>query len=148
MSLAGAPAVRAARRGDFGAVAALLRASNLPVKGVPADLSAFLVGEDGGRVVGAIGLELFGADALLRSAVVDASVRGTGLGAQLVHGIIGEAGRRGVGTLWLLTTTAERWFPRFGFAAASRDDVPPSVKASAEFRGACPDSAFVMRRAV
>ncbi|MHB1313530.1 MAG: arsenic resistance N-acetyltransferase ArsN2 [Gemmatimonadaceae bacterium] len=142
-----APAsIRPARRDDHDAVAALLAANDLPVDGVPRDLHAFVVAESGGRIVGAIGLELYGADALLRSAVVDQSVRGTGLGAQLVAGIIAEAGRRGVSSIWLLTTTAERWFPRFGFAGTTRDAVPEAVKASREFQGACPASAHVMRR--
>ena len=45
-----------------------------------------------------------------------------------------------------LTTTAERFFPRFGFERITRDDVPASVQASIEFREACPASATVMRR--
>jgi len=139
-------AIRPARRDDFAAVGALLRGDSLPVDGVPPDLQAFLVAESDGRVVGAIGLELYGQDALLRSAVVDAASRGTGLGAALVAGIIAEAGRRGVTTLWLLTTTADRWFPRFGFVMVTRDVVPDAVKASREFQGACPASAHVMRR--
>jgi len=142
-----APAsIRQARRGDFGAVADLLRGNDLPVDGLPSDLAAFLVAESGGRIVGAIGLEPYGPDALLRSAVVDPSVRGTGLGAQLVAEIIAEAGRRDVGTLWLLTTTADGWFPRFGFEPVTRDAVPAPVTASREFQGACPASAHVMRR--
>jgi len=138
--------MRPAHRDDLDAVATLLRANDLPVEGLPADLAAFLVAESAGQLVGAIGLELYGPDALLRSAVVDASARGTGLGAGLVSAIIAEAGRRGVATLWLLTTTAGHWFPRFGFVSVTRDAVPDSVKASREFQGACPASAVVMRR--
>lgn len=138
--------IRPARRDDFDAVAALLRDNDLPVDGVPPDLPAFLVAESGDRIVGAIGLEPYGPDALLRSAVVHESARGTGLGARLVSGIIAEADRRGVNTLWLLTTTADRWFPRFGFVSARRDIVPDAVRASREFQGACPASAHVMRR--
>ena len=131
---------------DHAPVAGLLRANDLPVDGVPPAMDAFLVAERAGALVGAIGLECFGADALLRSAVVDAPVRGTGLGARLVDGIIAEAEGRGIGALWLLTTTAEGWFPRFGFTVVTRDDVPPTVQASPEFQGACPSSAIVMRR--
>ena len=49
-------------------------------------------------------------------------------------------------TVFLLTTTAERFFPKFGFQPITRDDVPPSVQASVEFRSACPASAIVMRK--
>ena len=48
--------------------------------------------------------------------------------------------------VFLLTTTAERFFPKFGFEQIARDDVPPSVQASVEFRSACPASAIVMRK--
>ena len=39
----------------------------------------------------------------------------------------------------LLTTTAERFFPGFGFERVERVDVPASVQASVEFRSACPE---------
>ena len=146
MSVASTPTIRTARPGDFASVAGLLRSNDLPVDGVPPSLDVFLVAERDGHVVGVVGLELYGTDALLRSAVVDASGRGTGLGARLVNGILALAQDRGVGALWLLTTTAEQWFPRFGFSVVTRDDVPPMVRASREFQGACPASATVMRR--
>ena len=47
---------------------------------------------------------------------------------------------------FLLTLTAEGWFPRFGFTPVPCDAVSPPVLASAEFQGACPDSATVMCR--
>jgi len=146
MAGATAPTIRAALSKDFVAVAALLLANDLPLEGVPRSMDGFLVAEHGGVIVGAIGMECYGADALLRSAVVNAALRGTGVGTRLVDAIITEAERREAGDLWLLTTTAERWAPRFGFAVAAREEVPASVRASQEFRGACPDSAIIMRR--
>jgi amino-acid N-acetyltransferase len=44
----------------------------------------------------------------------------------------------------LLTTTAEDFFARFGFRRTDRTQVPPSVRESREFQGACPTSATVM----
>lgn len=140
--------IRAALPVDHARVAGLLRANDLPVEGVPHSMDAFLVAEREGTLVGVIGLECYGTDALLRSAVVDASVRNAGLGARLVDGIIAQADSRGIGVLWLLTTTAEQWFPRFGFTVATRDAVPPAVQASREFQGACLSSATVMQRAL
>ena len=52
----------------------------------------------------------------------------------------------GVDTVYLLTTTAERFFPRLGFEPITRDQVPTTVQASVEFRSACPASAVVMRK--
>ena len=51
----------------------------------------------------------------------------------------------GAHDLVLLTSTADAWFPRFGFERISRDAAPASLHASEEFRGACPASAVVMR---
>jgi amino-acid N-acetyltransferase len=46
--------------------------------------------------------------------------------------------------LYLLTTTAERYFPSFGFVKTTRESVPDEIKTSVEFREACPASATVM----
>ena len=47
--------------------------------------------------------------------------------------------------MYLLTTTAEDYFPRFGFEVIDRSEADERLKESAEFRGACPDSAVCMR---
>ena len=60
-----------------------------------------------------------------------------------------EAARAaGVRGMYLLTTSAERYFPRFGFERITREDVPDPLHASVEFRGACPASAVIMRKIV
>jgi amino-acid N-acetyltransferase len=140
--------IRLATPGDYAGVVRLLQASELPTAGLQPSLPDFLVAEDRGRVVGAVGLELYGESALLRSAVVDAGSRGTGVGSGLVDGVLERARARGVREIYLLTTTAERYFPRFGFVPITRSQVALPVRASEEFRGACPDTAVVMRRVV
>jgi amino-acid N-acetyltransferase len=45
-----------------------------------------------------------------------------------------------------LTTTAEHFFPKFGFERIARADVPSSVQRSVEFTSVCPASATVMRK--
>ena len=59
---------------------------------------------------------------------------------------LSHARERGLGAVYLLTTTAEGYFPRFGFARITREEVPDPVQASVEFREACPASAVVMRK--
>jgi amino-acid N-acetyltransferase len=113
---------------------------------VPPALTDFFVADDRGRIVGAIGLEAYGAEGLLRSAAVDPAARGAGLGAALVERVLVHARERGVRSVYLLTTTAERYFPRFGFERITRETVTGAVKDSVEFREACPASAVVMRR--
>lgn len=140
--------IRAATSAEASAVRELLRASDLPTAGVPDDLEDFLVAVRGAELVGTIGLECYGDAALLRSAAVRPAERGTGIGEALVITLLECARTKKLKTLVLLTTTAESWFPRFGFERIARDDVPASLHASAEFQGACPASATVMRREV
>lgn len=138
--------IRKARKSDLTAVEELLAASELPLDGVRDHFEDFIVAEDGGTIEGAVGLEKYDSVALLRSAVVAAEHRGSGIGRQLVEEVLRRAEADGIAELYLLTTTAEKYFPRFGFTATTRAAVPQTLKSSAEFQGACPDTAVVMKR--
>lgn len=61
-------------------------------------------------------------------------------------GTMAMAREHGVDTVFLLTTTAERFVPTLGFEQVWRADVPESVRASVQLRSACPRSATVMRK--
>jgi len=100
--------------------------------------------EEDGRIVGCAAIERYGTAALLRSVAILKSHRGRRIGETLVATVIQNARDR-VQAVFLLTTTAADWFPRFGFTAVSRNEVPDSLQGSAEFRGACPASAVVMK---
>ena len=143
--------LRRATRADETAVAALLTASALPLDGVHEALPCFVVAEDAGEIVGVAGIEacgVAGEHALLRSVAVAPAWRNRGLGRALVTRAIAEAEARGAKALYLLTTTADRYFPSFGFTVTTRDAVPEDVRTTAEFQGACPASATVMTRAL
>jgi amino-acid N-acetyltransferase len=135
-----------ARRGDLAPVLRLLEAAGLPVVGVAEHFGSFLVARRGEAVVGAVGLEVYGAAALFRSLVVDPAVRGRGLGRELVEQMAARAASLGVRTLYLLTTTAEEFFGRLQFQRCDRRSVPAPIAATSEFRTACPASAVCMRR--
>jgi len=136
--------LRPAVDGDLVAVERLLAESSLPVIGVADALCSFVVAESEGRLVGVVGLEICCEYALLRSTAVAPEWRDRGLGRRLVERIIAEAEAQGICALYLLTTTAERYFPSFGFAKTTRDEVPAPVRQTAEFQTACPTSATVM----
>ena len=138
--------IRKARTSDLPAVEELLVASKLPLDGVRDHFSDFIVAEDSNGIEGVVGLEKYDSVALLRSAVVAPQVRGTGVGRKLVEQVLERAVEAGIDELYLLTTTAEKYFPRFGFKQTTRSAVPEELKSSAEFRGACPDTAVVMKR--
>ncbi len=138
--------MRPAQPKDIRAVQELLEQSGLPTAGVEEWLQHFLVADSDGEVVAVAGLELYGGSALLRSVAVRPAWRGSGLGRQLVDRLVSEAQRQRVHDIYLLTTTAEHYFPRLGFGCITRDDVPREVRGSVEFTGACPASAVVMQK--
>ena len=138
--------LRAASTTDLPAVERLLVGSGLPLDGVREALETFVVAEARGDIVGVAGLEVCCDNALLRSVAVAPEWRSRRLGRALVTRVVADAEARGIRALYLLTTTAEQYFPSFGFERIARDEVPDEVRATAEFRDACPASATVMRR--
>lgn len=140
--------VRPALAADLAPIERLLVGSGLPLDGVREALPAFVVAESGQGIVGVAGLEVCCENALLRSVAVADAWRSRGVGRALVTRIISEAEARGIHALYLLTTTAEQYFPSFGFQPISRDGVPDDIRATAEFQSACPASAAVMHRAL
>ncbi|MBA2627099.1 MAG: GNAT family N-acetyltransferase, partial [Gemmatimonadales bacterium] len=87
----------------------------------------------------------YGASGLLRSVAVDPAWRGRGLARKLTAHAIDAARTLGIDDIYLLTTTAEDYFPRLGFEPIAREAVPAGVRESVEFKGACPASAAAMR---
>lgn len=140
--------LRMAGAADWPAIARLLQHNGLPLAGAQAHLAHFLLAEDRGRLLGVAGLEPYGTCALLRSVAVDETARGRGLAARLIDAQIRQARASGAQRLILLTTTAQDYFPRHGFAPIARDAVPHALQASEEWNGACPASALVMCRAL
>jgi amino-acid N-acetyltransferase len=138
--------IEAAKEQDLREIHALLDRLHLPLAGVDDHVQTLLVARNGGQIVGTAGLELYADGALLRSVAVDPGRQGRQLGSELTNAALRLAEARGVEAVFLLTTTAERFFPKFGFEQITRDDVPASLRASVEFQSACPASAVVMRK--
>jgi N-acetylglutamate synthase-like GNAT family acetyltransferase len=137
--------IRAAIPRDLPAVIGLLDKNKLPLAGIDQHVATTLVAQRSARVVGCAAVEVFGAAGLLRSVAVADGQRGKGLGHQLTQAALDLARARGVSSVYLLTTTAARFFPRFGFHEVARADVDRAVKGSVEFTTACPASAVAMR---
>jgi N-acetylglutamate synthase-like GNAT family acetyltransferase len=136
---------RTASAADWPIVSRLLADAGLPEAGAADHLPYFVLAFADDVPVGCAGLERHGPYGLLRSVAVASSERGRGLGTALVGRVLDRARTEGVAEVILLTETALAYFPRFGFEPITRADVPPPVKASEEFRGACCASAAVMR---
>jgi amino-acid N-acetyltransferase len=142
--------LRTAEAEDLPEVLSLLGRAELPSVGVADSLPHFIVAESEGEqeLVGVVGLELYGESALLRSVAVEESWRGSGVGRVLVERALDLARQRRIQDVYLLTTTAEHYFPKFGFTRVCRDQVAEEIQSSIEFQTACPTSAIVMRKSL
>ena len=138
--------IESATERDLPGIRALLERLQLPVAGVDERLPIMLVAREGEQIVGTAALELYADGALLRSVAVDPRQQGKQLGHQLTDAALQLATTHGANIVFLLTTTADRFFPKFGFERISREQVPASVRQSVEFQSACPASAIVMRK--
>jgi amino-acid N-acetyltransferase len=134
---------------DLTAVTELLRRCGLPHEDLtPGDMREFLVVPADGELAACAGLQLFGSSGLLRSLAVTEPLRLQGIGGQLCDQLEARARENGVHSLFLLTLDAETFFARRGYARCGRDEVPPAIQASAEFRQLCPASAICMRKKI
>lgn len=126
----------------------LLAAANLPTLDLTDEqLTTFLYCGAAAKPSALVGLEIYGSEALLRSLVVDPSLRSTGLGSALVERAEALAVTRGVGTLYLLTTTAEGFFANRGYHRIDRAVAPAAIRSTREFAALCPaSSAFMFKR--
>lgn len=138
--------LRAAVPADYAAVAALLEQASLPVDGV-ADLFGenCVVAEGAGGLAGVAAIEPYGAYGLLRSVAVAPNERNHGLAARLVLDRLAWASKHGMTAVYLLTTTAADYFPRFGFERISREEAPAEIRSAPQFTSCCPASAVLMR---
>lgn len=125
----------------------LLSAAALPDDDLtPAHLEHFFGCGPEQAPLGVGGVELFGADALLRSLAVDENARGRGCGTALVAALEAHARSEGARCVYLLTTTAARFFERLGYRAVARDAAPDLIRATAEFSSLCPGSAAFLAK--
>jgi amino-acid N-acetyltransferase len=131
---------------DAEAVFRLLEDNRLPLDGLREHLATTIVAREAGRIVGSAALEVYSEGVLLRSVAVASALQRRGLGHDLTNAALQQARTVGAPAVYLLTTTAEGYFPKFGFERIDRAQVPETIKASVEFTSACPSSATVMRK--
>jgi N-acetylglutamate synthase-like GNAT family acetyltransferase len=92
------------------------------------------------------GLEGSGPDQMIRSVIVPLSSRGRGYGHEVARRLVEQAKADRAERLWLLTTSADRFFAALGWRAADRAAAPGAVRTSDQFARLCPSSAVLMCR--
>jgi len=141
------PNIRRARPADLPAVLALLEGSRLPTADIASiDQPQMWVLEAGHVIAGAIALERFGSEALVRSLVVAPEYRKRGFGRELVALVEESARQDRINQLVLLTETAEPFFRSLGYNTLDRRHVSERLRQSAEFRSLCPASATCLSK--
>jgi amino-acid N-acetyltransferase len=145
------PTIRSARPNDRAALVNLLHQTDLLTDDLPADLSGFWLAftepeSVESELVGSAGVEIFGQTGLLRSVAVRPDCRGRHIARQLLSQVRQHAQTLGLTNLYLITTTADRYFGRLGFAVVPREAVPEAIRQTRQFSQLCPDSAIVMHQ--
>ena len=134
---------------DTQAIETLLRQAQLPTDGIERNPGNFIVATENAALVGAAGFEKCGKDSgLLRSVAVLPEYRKRGIARELYRRVALQARCSRISALYLLTTTAQGYFARLGFAETSRIDAPQAIKETRQFRVSCPASAIFMCRSI
>lgn len=131
---------------DSAELRAFVEAAGLPVDDVQPGAQQYLLAREGKRLVGTVGLEVVGGDALARSLAVAMDRRGEGIGESLLQALAERASSRGIRALYALTTTAERYATARGFERIDRKEVPTGIAGLAQFQSLCPVSAVCLRQ--
>ena len=133
-----------ASKKDIAQIKRLLGDNDLPIQDVEYVPAQFFLLFRDNQLVGMSGIERFGLAGLLRSVVIKEPFRNNNLGMELVLKTIQEAKKMKIHRLYLLTTTAERFFKKIGFTNADRSKAPKSIQTTNEFSNLCPESANFM----
>ena len=130
---------------DLLSIHQLLERAALPSADISVEsLRSFLVYRNSTGIIGAVGLQHHEDAVLLRSLVVDKPHMGQGIGKALVAAAAQLASSEAVSSIYLLTTTADRFFESLGFQRLRRELAPPAIRASHQFASVCPASAVLM----
>ncbi|MGB3345994.1 MAG: arsenic resistance N-acetyltransferase ArsN2 [Candidatus Humimicrobiia bacterium] len=137
--------IKKAGRKDIPIIEKILSDNNLPYEDIYSKVNCFFIGYKKSKVVGITGVEIFKDYGLLRSLVVKKSFRGKGFGKTLCLKLIEYAKVNKVKELYLLTTTAKKFFKKIGFDEFERALVPSTIQNTTEFKYLCPSSATCMK---
>lgn len=133
------------RPGEASVVTRLVEDAGLSVKDLtPQKLNHFIVARKGDAIVGVVGLEPAGSQALLRSLAVAEAHRRESVGRRLVAAIEKYACSGGTRAIYLLTMGAADFFIKRGYQRVDRQNAPADIQATDEFRTLCPASAHCL----
>lgn len=136
--------IRSATENEYRAIIHLLASNALPTADIYEKNISLFVGLVEDEIVAMIGIEQYENVALLRSLCVKDGFKNKKLGIQMLLHLFVFCEKEKIETLYLLTTTAEHYFVRYGFEKITRDETPQTIKQTREFQDICPASAIIM----
>ena len=129
---------------DIAAVTELLKANKLPTADINLEKMQLFMATGNGKVIGTVGVEQYGNVGLLRSLAVSDEHKSRKIGERLLKHLLEYCKEQQIQELYLLTTTAERYFLKHGFEKIDRMAVHPAIMQTQEFKDICPASAVAM----
>ncbi len=127
-------------------VITLLEDNNLPSSDIKdLNLESFFGLYIDDTLEGIVGLEVYGELSLLRSLAVN-SKKSSGIGSILLEHIDSFSKSKNINTLYLLTTTADKYFLKKGFIIIDKKEAPKIIQNTKEFNSICPDSSIFMKK--
>jgi amino-acid N-acetyltransferase len=133
-------------KSDLINVKTLLLENDLPIDDIDDEGIQLFVARIGDIIVGVIGLENYNTIGLLRSLAVKELYKNQKIGEKLITYLVQISKLLGIQDLYLLTTTADKYFKKFNFERMVREYVPDSIKNTKEFADICPVSAVIMKK--
>ena len=138
--------IELAEKDNLSLLQGIIEQNDLPTDDIYNNSIRFFVAKENDRILGLVGLEVYKPFGLLRSLAVIDEFKNKQIGKKLVEYLITESKSEEIKELYLLTTTADKYFPKFGFIRIEREQVPDSIRQTEEFKNICPDSAVVMKK--
>ena len=129
---------------EFDIIKKLLDDNNLPTTDIYQDNIQFFIGLINDKIMSVIGLEKYKDSGLLRSLAVNDLFKNQQVGTRLIQHLFNLCVSEHIDKIYLLTTTAENYFVKFGFLKIDRIEAPDILKQTREFKDICPLSAVLM----
>jgi len=123
-----------AHPGDKSHIRRLLSECELPTLYIHKHLKSFMVAKAGKKIVGVVGVEVYGRMGLFRSLCVDEAYRGRGIAKTLNKKLLAYARTRKIERLYLFTFYAEKFASELGFRKIDKKRIPKSLRSTWQFR--------------
>lgn len=140
--------IRKANQNDYRAIIHLLLSNQLPSSDIHASHVELFVGVHHQELIATIGIETYDSVALVRSLCVKEAFRSQHIAEAMLQYLFQHCQDENIQSLYLLTTTAEHYFKRYGFETIERACVPMAIQQTQEYSSLCPSSALTLYKKI